>query len=269
MKTSVVSVRTEITERTAGPRRRIDHRRLRTWFFSGIASTLLLIVLIGFGRTFYLRSFFDVPQIPAYLLWHGAVLTAWFAGLFVQVLLVETRRTSLHRQLGWMLAGIGIAVVAISAYVTLNFVPRQSGLGVDIGSRIGSLSETVWTNLSQLVAFSGLLIAGVLLRRRPEWHKRFMVLASIGIVTPALSSSRLGSVIPMFRDGLGPLTPGSLRLAMLLLLVAGVALYDAFSSKRIHPATLVGGAIVVGARLIGASAIAQSEFGRSFILGLQ
>ena len=72
----------------------------------------------------------------------------------------------------------------------------------------------------------------------------------------------------MFRDGLGPLTPASLRFAMLLLLIAGVALYDAVSSKRLHPATLIGGAIVVGMRVLGASAIGESEFGRSFVLGL-
>jgi hypothetical protein len=114
-------------------------------------------------------------------------------------------------------------------------------LGIDVNAGIDGFSEVVWTDLASLVVFLALLSAAVLLRRRVEWHRRFMVLTSISVVSPALSSSRLGRLIPLLR-GLGPLTPGSVRFAMLLMFVAGVALYDVLTRKRFHPATLVGGA---------------------------
>lgn len=39
-------------------------------FFVRIAGALLLILLLGFGPTLYLRAYFDVPEVPAYLLVH-------------------------------------------------------------------------------------------------------------------------------------------------------------------------------------------------------
>jgi hypothetical protein len=70
--------------------------RLPVRFYSVVAATLWLIVLIGFSRTFFLRAFFNVPNVPAYVLVHGAVLTAWFTGLLVQTVLVAARRTQIH-----------------------------------------------------------------------------------------------------------------------------------------------------------------------------
>ncbi len=253
-----------ITKRTF-PRSR---PRARAWFYGAAAGTLLLIVLVGFSHTLYLRSFFDVPTIPTYLYWHGVILTAWYAGLLMQVLLIRFRCTKVHRQLGWGLSAVAVGVIAISTYVTLNFVPRQRALGVDVATVIGTLSDTVWTNLSQVAVFSGLVSAAVLLRRRPEWHKRFMVLASMSIVTPALSGNRLGFFIPVFKSGVGTIPAATVRFALLVMLVVGVAIYDVMSSKRLHPATLVGGAIVIGLRLVASSAIATSAFGRSFVFGL-
>lgn len=270
MSASVVSARPEQTEPAAGARQRPAPRgRVRTWFYSGLAGVLLLIVLAGFSRTFYLRAFFDVPQMPAYLYAHGVVLTAWYGGLFLQTLLIWGRRTSLHRRLGWVFAAIGLAVVAVSWYVTMNFVPRQRGLGVDIDARLGNVSETVWTNVAQLLVFSVLVAAAVILRRRAEWHKRFMLLASIAIVSPALSGSRMGTLIPVFSGvGFGPLTPAATRFGALVLLVAGLALYDVLLRRRVHPATLVGGAALIAARILGGFVIADSEFGLAFVRDL-
>jgi hypothetical protein len=129
MSESVVVAAADDTEaalngRLEGP----AHRRRRTRFYLGMSGVLLLVVVAGFSRTFYLRSFFTVPQVPGYVLVHGVILTAWFVGLFFQAVLVSVRRTSLHRRLGWVVGGIGLAAVAISLAVTLTFVPRQRAL---------------------------------------------------------------------------------------------------------------------------------------------
>ena len=263
MSGSVVFVTTESTQPTMGARQRAaTHGRARAWFYCGMSGVLLLIVLAGFGRTFYLRALFDVPHIPAYLLVHGAVLTAWFAGLFLQAVLVSVRRTSIHRRLGWVVGGVGLAVVAISGAVTLNFVPRQRALGVAIDAGLAGLSQVVWTDLAALVVFSVFLAAGVLLRRRPQWHKRLMLLASISIVSPAMG--RMWRLVPV----LNGLNSTLLTLGALLLLLVGLALYDVFSLRRVHPATLAGGAFFIGLRTFAAFVIANSDFGHSFVRGL-
>jgi hypothetical protein len=37
------------------------------WFFLGVSAALLAAMLVGFAPSFFLRSLFDVPPIPAYL----------------------------------------------------------------------------------------------------------------------------------------------------------------------------------------------------------
>src|SRR5438552_14750463 len=99
--------------------------RRRTRVFLGLSGGLLGIVLVGFARTFSLRAFFDVPQMPPYVLIHGFVLTSWFAALFFQSVLVHLRRVDLHRQFGWIFLAVAVAAFLMSLYVTLEFVPRQ------------------------------------------------------------------------------------------------------------------------------------------------
>jgi hypothetical protein len=216
-----------------------------------------LIVLAGFARTFYLRAFFDVPHVPLYVLVHGAVLSLWFIGLLLQALLVSTGRTRTHRRFGWAVVSVGLAVVAITGPVILNLAPRQRALGADIDARVISL---VWLDLSILVAFAIFFAAGVLMRRHTAWHKRLILLASATIVSPALG--RAWNLVPMFRG----LNSTLVTLGLVAFLVC-LAVHDLTSDKRIHPATLTAGLLLMVLRTV-APLIAASEFGRSFVQAL-
>src|SRR6185503_20057862 len=79
-------------------------------FFAVISGLTLFIVLSGFTPTLYLRPVFKPVAIPGYLFLHGIVLTSWFAWFFMQALLIQSRRTALHRRLGVAGAVLAIAV---------------------------------------------------------------------------------------------------------------------------------------------------------------
>lgn len=72
----------------------------RSRFLLGLSAASLLIVLVGFAPTFYLRALFDVAPIPAYLYDHRTLLTGWFVVLIGQTYLIAARRTDLHRRVG-------------------------------------------------------------------------------------------------------------------------------------------------------------------------
>jgi len=95
-----------------------------------------------------------------------------------------------------------------------------------------------------------------------------MLLASISIISPAIS--RMWRWVPQW-SGLGSTTALSTSMTpgVLLLLLAGLALNDRISLKRIHPATLFGGHFFIAVRLIATFVIADSEFGQSFVNGLE
>ncbi len=68
----------------------------RSRFFTTMAVLLLVIVFVGFAPSFYLKIFFDTPELPWYVHLHGAVLTAWFTLFLAQTVLIATKRTATH-----------------------------------------------------------------------------------------------------------------------------------------------------------------------------
>ena len=156
----------------------------RDKFYQTMAGILLLIVLVGFTRTFYLRALFDVPDVPdsqVYL--HGAVMTAWYLLFFVQTSLVMAGRTPVHRRLGVFGGFLGAAVFVTSAVVNWE----SAAWDVERGFALAGSSEIVWSNLGAMIAFGTLFSAAIYYRKRVEIHKRLMLLASISMIGPALA----------------------------------------------------------------------------------
>ena len=145
-------------------------KRLR-WYCPTVSGVVLPAILVVFARTFFLRAFFDVPPIPAYLYVHGVVLTAWFALVFAQTVLVARDRTAEHRRLGVVAAVVAVLVVPISAYVAIRAVPR----GFAAGLPKTAIQQVVLGDLFSLVEFSAFVGTGLYLRRRPDIHKRLMI----------------------------------------------------------------------------------------------
>jgi hypothetical protein len=225
-------------------------------YFLGMSLLLLAIVLIGFAPTFFLRPLFQVPAIPWYVYVHGSVMTAWFVLLVAQTGLVAAGRTDLHRRLGVWGAALAVAVVTVSLLLSLR-LPVLVGPGIPAstgGPPItypGSM-QLMWGNLGVILIFSGMVTTAVLMRRRPEVHKRLLLLASINMIGPAAArvlaiiarqSGASASAPEAFFQILVPVVLVVLALGPPLSLVA----YDLLTRRRPHPATLWGIlAIIVG-----------------------
>jgi hypothetical protein len=235
----------------------------RSKFFVGISGILLSIVLIGFSPTLYLRAYFDVPEMPVYLLIHGVFLTAWFVWFFIQTSLVATHRTDLHRRFGIIGVVIGAAVVVASVIATVGIIPRMIALGVDLEANMALYAGGIWANLGTAVTFSILLSLAIWNRHRPEFHKRLMLLSSIDIVVPAfariarypwfqISESRMVNEIVYSFGGL-------------LLLLLALVVYDRVVNRRLHPVTMWGAPIIVASPFVFGLLVANTGFGRSLI----
>ena len=165
---------------------------LRSKFYLGSAAVLLLIVIVGFAPTFYLRPAFGGPEFSwrggvSELSWrvfaHGLILTAWFLVFVVQAALVAARRTDLHRTLGWAGAAIGLAVIISAGFATPYRMAELAAQGRPATTPGAAI--IAWSNTISIIAFATLLAAAIVLRRRPEAHKRLMLIASISLVQPA------------------------------------------------------------------------------------
>lgn len=231
--------------------------RERSAFYVGLSGVLLLIVLIGFAPTLYLRPVFDVPEVPIYLLLHGVLMTAWFVLVLVQPMLVTIRRIGLHRTLGWTGAALGAAVFAVSLVVTAMFVDQRHAANPD---NMGGAARIFWANSAALLSFAVFLSTAVARRRQREVHKRLMALAGIALVQPAMA--RVRGI--WFASVDGPI----FAIVWLSILVGALAFNDLRVNRRVHPATLFGGALFLGSRLVAQYVIATSDVGLAVIAWL-
>jgi hypothetical protein len=232
----------------------------RDKFFLSMSGALLLILLIGFSPTLYLRLFFDVPPIPFYLHVHGATVTAWFVWLVVQASLVNVNRVDVHQRIGMAGAVLGAAVVPAGLMATLQVVGRLPELGLELEGAIYFISWVIWVNFHMLLGFVGFLAVALLLRRRTDIHKRLMLLASISLIPPALAriSSWFGWVLEQEII--------VVTIAWLLLLIP-MFVHDLIVDKRVHKATALGGLCFV-LIVLAPAAIATTEFAQEFVRGL-
>jgi hypothetical protein len=209
--------------------RKPGDRRLYGW----AALLALGVVFAGFARSYYLKGAFGTPELSPLQHAHGLAMTAWFLLFFVQVRLVASGRTALHRRLGAWGALIAVLVLVVGTATAI------------VAARHGATPGPpplvfLAIPLGDMVVFLTLVVAALSYRRRPDFHKRLMLCASIGILTAAIARIPLD----FLRAGGLPAFFGTTD----LLLLAFIA-YDTARNRRLHPAFAAGLLVVVGSQV--------------------
>jgi uncharacterized membrane protein YozB (DUF420 family) len=210
--------------------------RTRTRFAYVLALGMLAVVVTGFGPTFFLRVFFDVPDIPYYLIVHGTLCTAWFVLLVAQTRLVAAGRAAMHRRLGLCGAAIAVAMVASGIQTSLGMVPRRLAEGLHLDTAeldfLGIISSA---NFSFFIVFPTLIALALYCRRRVDVHRRLMLVASISIIGPATMriSSWFGEI------------PNPISTIIVFGFLAVLIINDVMMRGRPHVATMAAAAFTV------------------------
>ena len=205
---------------------------VRPAFYRHIAIALSLFIIIGFSRTYYLRFLTDLPPLNTLMHLHSLAFSAWLLVFIAQTRLVAAGRVDLHMKLGIAALALAAVIVAIGFATTAvkATIPRvhPSGLTPPQFTIVGNMS---------LVLFAGLLALGFAFRGRAAYHKRFMVLATIAVLTPA--ASRLVTQLGLREHWtyLVPVVPA--------LFVACCLAYDWRKQHMVHPVYAIGGAAII------------------------
>ena len=196
-----------------------------TFFYLGFGLLGLLVVALGFGVTYALpmiRRTFSAPW-PVHL--HGASALGWVLLFIAQTSLVRRSRTPLHRRLGQAALPLALVVwatgIATALWAAERDLPQQGTVATS--SLAGSASG--------LTLYLMLVVAAVATRRRPDWHKRIVMLATVQLLWPAFF--RLRHLLPAIPDP-------DIWLALVLAYspTVAAALRDRWRYGRIHPVWL-------------------------------
>ena len=194
-----------------GPRRR---------FYVWMATAVVVAVALGFGRSIP-RRLAGSGALSLPVLLHALLFLGWVLIFLVQVGLIARGRIRVHRRLGAMAAALGAAMLVTAPPLATAAAAR--------GSLPGDPLAFLLVMMMDLVFFGFFVAAGVYSRRRAETHKRFMLLATLSLLPPAVSRWPIADVHP------------ALVTVPMLVLLTAAPLDDLRRHCRPHPVSLWGG----------------------------
>jgi hypothetical protein len=221
------------------------------YFYVWMAAACALVAFGAFAPTYWLQLPAGTFVGPPLLHVHGLLFSAWTLLLLSQTLLAANGRLDHHR--AWGLAGISLATAMVVIGLAAAILTLTTGLASGYGDRSRAF---LILPVSGVVLFGGFFIAAIANIRRPEAHKRLMLLATISLLQAAMARVFFVLVTgggPGLRPGLGPPPPLAIGLVPSLiveiLIVAGIV-YDWRMRGRPHPVWLIGAAVVTAVTLL-------------------
>jgi hypothetical protein len=199
------------------------NRTVERVFYSGMAVLMCLCVFIGFSPTYFQAGMMRAPLPSPILHFHGAVFTLWMLLFVVQVAFISARRVQWHRTFGTIAFCLPPIMIVLGLIAAIDALHR----GVQIGPLSPSVSFAIPT--IGIVAFTIVISASWRARRRPDAHKRLILIATMGLIAAAFGR------FPWSRIGLPPAAGAVTGLGFLLLLLI---VYELITIRRIHRSTM-------------------------------
>jgi hypothetical protein len=212
-----------------GPVYRPVNRTFERVFYSGMAVVMCICVFIGFSPTYFQAGMLRAPLPSPILHFHGAVFTLWMLLFLVQAALVSAHRVKWHRSLGTVAFCLPPIMIVLGVIAAVDALHR----GVQIGPLDPSVSLAI--PLIGIACFAVVIYASWRARRRPDAHKRLILLATCGLVAAAFGR------FPW--DGIG-FPPAAGATTGLGILVLFVIVYDLVSLHRVHRSTMWAGPLI-------------------------
>jgi len=219
---SAIAVNAALPTSDRRPRR--TPRKLHGYFI-GFAVIFAAIVLTGFSRTFFVPMARGTLSKPLFVHLHGVFFFGWTGLLIAQAVLAGTKRLRLHRKVGSFAGWLTLPMLVLGTIVA----SRDTVHDFKTGDGNAALSF-YYGELADLAMF-GLLAGGaMLLRHKPDYHKRWVIMGSLGLIGAAIG--RIPEISSYF-------------VYIYLSFIASVAAYDVASRRAVHPATFIGAAVLL------------------------
>jgi hypothetical protein len=149
-------------------------------FYIGVTLLMGLIAVVGFWPTYFGPLVLGTIRQPLLIHLHATIFTGWLLLFLTQVLLAATGRVAWHLRLGRIGIGYGVVVVIVGLLTAIN----RSADRVRAGAAGGRL---LFVSVADMAVFSIFFVAAIVLRRKPQVHKRLMLVAATALLVAAAS----------------------------------------------------------------------------------
>lgn len=211
-------------------------RPARRSIYIPLALLAAAIAVAGFWKSYFGPLFTGLshPDWPMHL--HAAVFMGWIGLVGLQAYFAMRGRLALHRKVGRFGMLYGAVLVAVGLwFAVVRLIQRIAEVGAD------NLTGGFLVPLTDMFVFSVFLAGAWITRARPEFHRRFILLATTTILIAAVGrmfggtrSVALEDVAPFVLVWLSPVW-----IAML---------YDWFKSRTVHAVYVFGGLLLIALR---------------------
>ena len=188
----------------------------RSFYF--LMSLLIAVVVVyGFSHTINARLIHPPSPRPFILYVHAAIFTGWIVFFILQSTLIRMRNARLHRQLGWfgLVLGMAIPPIGIATAITMTRLRMREGRA--------DAAQFLIVPMFDMLAFSLTFGLAFCWQRRPEIHRRLMLIATCSLTAAAFE--RFPDVV----------MPHNWFYAGVDALVLFGGMRDLLAVKRVHP----------------------------------
>jgi hypothetical protein len=220
------------------------------YFYFHMSLVCMTVAFLGFWPSYWGRMVAGTLHKAPVSHMHGIIFFGWSLYIVYQSWLGASGQVARHRTVGLIGVSFATAMVIFGVMVSIQVMHELAAGGrSEYGVMLASIS------MSNIALFAGLVVSALMNIRRPEWHKRLMIMAAISILGAPLAR-------PLMVNLHMP-PPAPLSDWLVCVIALAPLLHDWRTRGRVHNASWIALAAIVVVRLVrvpAAETVAWHDF---------
>lgn len=207
-----------------------------------------VVGVIGFTPSYWLPLLTGTLAVPAIVHMHAVVFYGWLALVVAQSHLIASRRLTRHRELGVLGVSIATAMVFVGVATAIDSMKQGVAAGFEVQARAFSVVP-----VTGILFFAALVGVALLNVRRPDVHRRLILIATVAILNAAvgrLFRLAIGAPPPSATAVPPPIAFTILPGLLTDLLLVPALVHDKLRLGHVHRAYWIGGAALLASQLL-------------------
>jgi hypothetical protein len=215
------------------------------YFYVYMAAACATVASLGFAPTYWLPVMTGAFKARPVIHVHGIIFFSWTLFFLAQTSLATAGHIAWHRTMGMVGISFATAMTIFGFLAAINQMQSAAALGLDDAGKAFAI-----VSIGSILFFAIVFILAITNVRRPEWHKRLMLLAAISILDAPIARWFATFLAPPGSSGPPPVAADIPPFLLTFILLVVAIVFDWRTRGRPHPAYLFGGSALVALKVL-------------------